>query len=208
MGKIKYYPPKTSNNVNGFYRLIIWDRKDVITLCHLFNGNLVLNLKIRQLVNLSLILNNRGEVFNVISKPNIITLDDAWLSGFTDAEGCFNTNLNKSNVIKFRFILDQNDKDVLEQVKYLFNSGSVTLKSKSSNLEFKRPIKDTYRYTLTKLNDILLVLNYFDNYPLKTNKLRSFIVWKIIYLMKVIKLNKTIGGFNIIKKIKSNTHFK
>lgn len=208
MGNIKYFPPKTCNNKNGFYRLIIWDRNDVLTLFHLFNGNLVLKLKIKQLEHLSQILEKRGEKFIFINKSNKITLQDAWLSGFTDAEGCFNIRLKTPLNINFRYILDQNDEDALKHIQNLFKTGKIVLKSKSSNVEFKTPIKNTYRYTIAKNGDTPLVLNYFDMYPLKTFKLRDFIAWKTIYLIKEMGLNKSISGWTIINKIKTETHSK
>lgn len=50
---------------------------------------------------------------NLIDKLIKPTLNDAWLSGFTDAEGCFNVKIDKrSNTVTgfsvmLRFILDQ-----------------------------------------------------------------------------------------------------
>lgn len=91
----------------------------------MFNGNLKLkhrklqlkvwyeNLKIKQKIsNLNLV-----ETFNIkeipklilVSDNNKITLNDAWLSGFTDAEGCFSLKISKTskgNYVGILFILD------------------------------------------------------------------------------------------------------
>jgi len=55
---------------------------------------LVLKHRIKQLSLWFSILDQKGvklPKFN--DKPISLTLDDAWLSGFTDAEGCFNVGI-------------------------------------------------------------------------------------------------------------------
>ena len=58
-----------------------------------------------------------------------------WLSGFTDAEGCFNVSITANSrytlghVIKMRYILDQKDSVILNKVYELFGFGKVTLRS-------------------------------------------------------------------------------
>lgn len=69
-----------------YHRFIVGDNANVRVLAHLFNGNLVIPLPITQL---QVWLNVRGGI-ELISTPIIPTLNDAWLSGFTDAEGCLN----------------------------------------------------------------------------------------------------------------------
>lgn len=73
-------------------------------LGHLFNGNFVLRHRISQLRAWLDAIGN----FKIKPKPVIPGLTDAWLSGFTDAEGCFNVNPRKTNrSVTIRFILDQ-----------------------------------------------------------------------------------------------------
>jgi hypothetical protein len=61
--------------------------------------------------------------------------------------------------------LDQNDELILNNIKLLFNNGKVTLRLNKIN---------QYRYTLTGFKSLLIIRNYFNNFPLKTNKLNSF----------------------------------
>lgn len=61
-----------------------------------------------------------------------ISLQDACLSGFTDAAlprggGCFTVFTSKTTGLKF--ILDQNNKQILENIAALFSGGTVTLRS-------------------------------------------------------------------------------
>jgi hypothetical protein len=65
----------------------------------LLNGNLVLQSRVNQLNKWNIALNNASNfnysLFYISDLPKLIentkepSLNDAWLSGFTDAEGCF-----------------------------------------------------------------------------------------------------------------------
>lgn len=120
-------------NINHFH--VIWyqvlDKQNIYLLTLLFNGNLVLEHRKSQLSYWIQALNktfasnkpalkNKQSLWTVdLSEINLIdklikpTLNDAWLSGFTDAEGCFNVKIDKrSNTVTgfsvmLRFILDQ-----------------------------------------------------------------------------------------------------
>lgn len=220
MGTVTTY----QKNKNSFSRLIITNPYDIFLLTLMFNGNLVLNHRINQLdkwiniINIKykyllntstayvgceannniLSINNKG--IKLINKPQIITLNDSWLSGFTDAEGCFNVTIIKNNryslgyVIKLRFILDQNDKLALNNIKVLFNKGKVSLRTNSVN---------HYRYTITSYSGLIDIYNYFNIFTLKTNKNKSFIKWSIIYNMILNKEHLSIKGLNKINIIKT-----
>ena len=67
-----------------------------------------------------------------------LSLNSVWLSGFTDAEGCFNVNITKRTTqtvgfrTKLRFILDQQySKDSLVEIKNLFNAGNISLRNET-----------------------------------------------------------------------------
>lgn len=118
---VKHFPQGKSGNKNDFYRLIVDNPSHILLLAFIFNGNLALTHKIQQLSLWVQALNNRFGV-NTILFINIavsVTLQDAWLSGFTDAEGCFNVSITTNaryalgHVIKMRYILDQKDSSIL-----------------------------------------------------------------------------------------------
>jgi len=105
------------------------------------------------------------------------SLDNAWLSGFTDREGCFAVGFKKtpSKVgygIRLRYILDQNDG--LNLFTHIINllGGTVYL----------RENKNTYRYTLTAFRLQKAILKYFDLFPLKSKKRQDFEFYKKIYI--------------------------
>lgn len=78
-------------------------------------------------------------------KPKKLTLDNAWFSGFVDAEGCFNVNITKRSEslnghrIRLIFIVDQKDaqKELLS-LKELLKTGNVSLRTQTNGV---------YRYT-------------------------------------------------------------
>eukprot|EP01133_Synstelium_polycarpum_P000010 gene10-16_t len=85
-----------------------------------------------------------------------VTLQDAWISGFTDAEGCFNINISprKEAVTGYRvvprFMLDQKDaNEVLQQIKVLFGYGRA-MRVKTVNVIFcyTAKISQDRRYNL------------------------------------------------------------
>lgn len=135
--------------------------------------------------------------------PIKFTLKDSWLSGFTDAEGCFSVNIyNGKNKVKYtrcRFILDQKDeKELLIEIKNKLKHGSVNLRSKINNV---------FRLTVSMNNpirkDFMLLIKYFQKFPLKTTKNLNFELWcKVIDLIKLKKHN-THEGLKIIKELRT-----
>jgi hypothetical protein len=118
-------------------------------------------------------LNHRfgANTIQVIITAVTVTLQDAWLSGFTDAEGCFNVSVTRNaryalgNVVKMRYILDQKDSTILLTIQNLFGFGKVTLRTKTDGV---------YRYTATGFKSMSDVISYFKAFPLYTKKAQSF----------------------------------
>ncbi|WDK23844.1 GIY endonuclease (mitochondrion) [Colletotrichum graminicola] len=160
----------------------------------MFNGNIVTNYKLNQ-------FKVWVDAFNKIYKTNIdcienkheLTLNNAWLSGFTDAEGCFtsSTSVSKSTgqtITTVRYVISQKDdigfsKDLADKI-----NGYVT------------HVKSYNGYNTVvnfgKLNKILL---YLKNYPLQTKKFISYKRWLKIYGLVKNKKHQTSQGKIIIK---------
>lgn len=136
IGVVKHFPQGKSGKNNDFYRWIVDNPLHILLLAFLFNGNLAQNHRIEQLALWVNALNNRfgSETIKLKNTPVSITLQDAWLSGFTDAEGCFNVSITVNSrytlghVIKMRYLLDQKDSVILNKVYELFGFGSIRLK--------------------------------------------------------------------------------
>lgn len=197
-------------NYNNFSRLIVTNINEIIILTYLFNGNLAIKHRINQLSSWINIINNNNYKFNLdnniifINKLVNISLNDSWLSGFTDAEGCFNVTITSNSryklnsVIKLRFILDQKDNDILNKICLLFNTGKVTLRDNNNN----------YRYTITGYKIMIRIINYFNKYELRTNKILSFKKWYYIYNMIINKEHLKLEGLLEIKILSKDINKK
>ena len=201
IGVVKHFPQgrrSARGKNNDFYRWMVDDPSHILLLAHLFNGNLAQNHRIQQLAKWVNSINNRfgSEIIKLNSTPAIITLQDAWLSGFTDAEGCFNVSITANSrytlghVIKMRYILDQKDNIVLNKVYELFGFGKVALRSETDGV---------YRYTVTGFKPLNDVIAYFKLFPLQTKKALSFEKWLTIHNQVSNKLHLTEEGLSQIR---------
>jgi hypothetical protein len=224
----------------SFSRYFVLDKQNIYLLTLFFNGNLVLEHSKSQLSYWIQALNktfssNKPALINQQSLPclwacgkswtvdleseiNLIdklikpTLNDAWLSGFTDAEGCFNVKIDKisNTVTGFRvmliFILDQQNSQYLflqpllvarQELRDLFSYGAVSLRAgKASN--------GVYRYQVNSFKGLIPIRNYFLNFPLKSKKLLSFQKWNEIYKMVLNKEHLLEKGLTSIRELSKN----
>lgn len=198
IGTVKHFPQGKSGNKNDFYRWSVDKFSHILLLAFLFNGNLALTHRIQQLSLWIQTLNNRFVKNTVLlnTTPVLITLKDAWLSGFTDAEGCFNVSITSNTryalgyVIKMRYLLDQKDSCILLSVRNLFGFGKVTLRYNTD---------EVYRYTATGFKFMYDIISYFKEFPLLTKKGRSFEKWLAIHNFVSNKLHLTEQGLAEVK---------
>lgn len=71
-----------------------------------------------------------------------------------------------------RFLLDQKDSAILNDICALFGFGKVTLRSETNNV---------YRYTVTGFTTMFPVISYFEAFPLRTKKAASFNKWLSVH---------------------------
>ena len=202
-GRIKHFT--STKNKNEFHRFIVDNNENILILTHLFNGNFILKHRQSQLefwINVlnSKNLNKEDNQIELLNNNLMPTLKDSWISGFTDAEGCFNINITsrKDTVTGYRivprFFLDQkNAFETLNNIHNLFNFGRVSLRSGTQNV---------YRYSVDSFKSLEPVINYFNTYPLKTKKQISFLNWSKVYNMLLNKEHLTDEGLLKIREIK------
>lgn len=170
IGKVNY------SEGNRCYRYIVKSHSEIIALFKIFNGNLVLDHRIKQLKRWYEILNSTSLNLNIrdnlntkfLSGSKLLSMESAWLAGFTDAEGCFNVNIikRKESVI-LRFILCQKNAEVvLLNIRSLIGHGYVTSEKNSIN-----------RYTVNTFIGAKSIISYFTRFTLKTSKVDSFNKW-------------------------------
>jgi hypothetical protein len=190
-------------------RFVIQDKKGLFIIANLFNYNLITHNKITQFRNFLSILNNYNQKGNKISpvietiqsnSKILPTLKDAWLSGFTDSEGCFSVSIKKKS-FNICFDIAQKHKEnliILEHLQSLFNIGKI----------YYHSVPNVYYYRITGLKNVTKIFSYFDYYTLRSKKIKSYILWKDLHSKRSNKdhLNATLRYSLIIlaKKVNNN----
>jgi hypothetical protein len=138
-----------------------------------------------------------AELVHITKSPEI-SLNNGWLSGITDSEGCFNIHISPrpANIVgfdtKLRFIIDQNDAKALNLIRNIFNTGYVS--QRKSNLA-------AFRYTSESFKGLEAIVVYFNAFPLKTFKKEAFIKWCDIRAMMANKEHLNLEGFTKIRAL-------
>ena len=238
IGKVKQFYDNKGNK--KFSRYIVSENKGIFLLYLLLNGNLILQSRVNQLTKWNTALSNGSKfdysLFQTKKVPVQIeslkepSLYDSWLSGFTDAEGCFSVkiaNEKRAHYVSLLFILDQkNEEKVLNKIALLFNT-TTKAKLKTVNKYIKDKnlisyINNMFRLTLSCRNPWLQlrtasndkkksihynICNYFTKYPLKTSKLKSFFIWTEILNLVLSKQSKSEEEINLIRKLRHNMNY-
>lgn len=126
------------------FRYAVSARSQIYKLLLLFEGNFLLEKRKKQLDMWYPHFHHCSKSFQKDEKyPNFLT--NSWLSGFTDAEGCFSVYQVKDNRYKrgyrlrFRYILDQKgEKSLMESIGLCIGGGKVSLRVPKE--------KELYRY--------------------------------------------------------------
>jgi hypothetical protein len=179
-------PYFNKNAINSYHRYRVANLKGTEKLIGIFNGNLVLNkTKHRFSEYLDAFNNYYSEIGNDINKQIHFdnktirpTLEDAWLSGFIDSEGCFNCVVVKNKITKepstvsLRITLVQkSEPEVFKYLKSLLH-GALQHEVK----------KDAYRLSCNSVKSRNIILDYLLKYPLKSKKTIAYSRFKKLHV--------------------------
>jgi hypothetical protein len=119
----------------------------------------------------------RGKEEKVVSCPIGVVgkLHPYHVTGFSDGESCFIISILKSGTktgfavsAGFQISLHQKDRTLLEMIKAYFNGvGSITNHG-----------KDSIKYRVTSLKDLMVIIDHFDKYSLITQKWADYTLFK------------------------------
>jgi hypothetical protein len=118
-----------------------------------------------------------------------VSLDNAWLSGFIDAEGCFyaqcRDQIGRKTFLDQKMTLTQ--KDVLGGEALIFQKILLLFQSNAKVSTFKNKNIDSIyiRIEFGSLKSHELISNYLFKYRLRTVKYISFHRWWRVYLYRV-----------------------
>jgi len=162
-------------------RYVTQNKKEIELLVHLFNGNLILPRRKEKFEEFvkgfnTWVTKGRIQLNTVEIKHTYIlpSLDNNWLSGFTDGEGCFTCSINKDKGFSFNFNISQKweqNVKILEHLCSLFNAGKVS----------KHSSDNAYEYRIGGLENCRNVFTYFNNYNLITKKSAAYVAWKEVH---------------------------
>jgi hypothetical protein len=214
-GTLEY--PKNVNYLN----LLIQDISTLYKVTVLINGKMR-TPKIEALHRLIDWLNDRSDQKEKLIKLGLDTsslVNNAWLSGFLEADGNFycNYSINASgiaNSIKYYMRISQravytrkNDPTkseisflpLMETIANSFDVSKVNLinRKKSNYTEEAYEVRTVKRESCEKL------INYLSKYPLFSSKYLDFLCWSEIHEINKSKLYKTLEGTNKLISLKS-----
>jgi hypothetical protein len=119
-----------------------------------------------------------------------VTLNNAWLSGFSDAEGCFGAYNRPSNkYIKIRYVVSQKwEEKLMSKIAKLFDGNIYYLKS-----------YEGYNMVVSSLSKLKKVINYFEKYLLKTKKYTDYSNWLEVHRLVSNKQHLDKSGSDKVK---------
>ncbi|KAM4054277.1 LAGLIDADG endonuclease (mitochondrion) [Hirsutella rhossiliensis] len=156
-------------------RYICKDKKGLFIILSLINGKFVTESKYNQLIR-----QNYSKYFNIRILPPLkrLFLDNFWLAGFTQADGCFYINIVKSPTnetgysVRLEYSIKQKDKLPLELLHDHLKTGNITQDGSG-----------IWYYKSSDFNTAARLINYFDKYHVFGGKYVNFIKFRKVYRM-------------------------
>lgn len=131
------------------------------------------------------------------------------ITGLVDAEGCFrisilknqNFDVDKGNVpfntrLYFQITFHKKDENLLELLK---------LNLKVGKIYKSRP--EAYEFQVSFIKDIKSIIEFFDNYPLITQKFGDYMLFKKAYELIINKQHLTMEGLLKLIALKSSNNW-
>lgn len=176
-GSVMKKGPRTS-------RFVVQNLTDLYKILLILNGNFVLPSRQKRLRAMIEAFNKKAKInrkklaiepISDVKHPVEPSMNNAWLSGFTDAKGCFTVSfLRGSATYRFGFIVAQKHSEnlpVLSQLILMFGAGTIEPHSK----------KEHFGYILSGIQNCQAVFAYFKTFALKTKKAQSFMLWTEVF---------------------------
>lgn len=162
-------------------RYICKNQKGLSIILSLINGKLISHYKYEQLtasVNSS--SHKYSEYFNIKILPPLknLSLNNYWLAGFTQADGCFHISVAKSKThktgysVRLEYSLKQNDCLPLKLLYDYLKKGNLSQYSTG-----------IWCYKSSGFSTASDLINYFDKYHLFGGKYISYLKFRKVYIM-------------------------
>ena len=162
-------------------RYVTQSKKEIEVIINLFNGNIILPTrkeKLGKFIQGFNIWANKGNIRlqPIVFIENFIlpSLNNSWLGGFTEGEGCFTCSIGEKKGYSFNYSIAQKGESnivILKHISLLFKAGIVSNHS----------VKNVYEYRIAGVKNCPNIFPYFDKYCLLTKKHLSYTLWKQVY---------------------------
>ncbi len=154
------------------------NRAGLITLINDVNGLIRNPTRLLQMNKLCVKLNIE------LKYANNITFNDGWLSGFIDSDGSIYYNESSGQVF---ICISQKNKYLLEPLIDIYG-GRVDISS---------PKIEAFKYVIYRKTELFnLINNYFNKYPLRTEKMKRVNLIKQFYLVRLSKKENDVVKIN------------
>jgi len=199
-----------TNKINQLYKLIDWyNRENPLKL----EKELVFNGREKNKNDLGL-----GQI-NTVEKKGIDKssfLENAWLSGFIDGDGCFylrctepKENNKYTSKFECKFEISQSSQNLLSDLSSLQSRPniieSISLFLGSNPKQVKQKTKfPQWRSRTVNVEQNRFLVEYLTKYPLQSSKYLDFMDWSKAVDIFLKKEHKTLQGKNNILSLKKN----
>jgi hypothetical protein len=177
---------------------IIKKKADILFICELINGYFR-TPKIEALHCILKYLNEKYDTnFQLKGLDNSCISSNAWLSGFSDADGNFNlviTERRNTKCIRISFCIELQQAHSKYENKDYGGSSFFGICSKLSSFfttnlysrtrKLKEKTHSSVIVIAHHLESHKIVCNYFDTYPLFSSKFKDFQDWRIVHKMQL-----------------------
>jgi len=182
-----------------YYRYIVSKNENLVKLIHIFNGNLVLDKTNERYKEWLELYNSKAETkinLKLKKESKLLSINSPWLTGFIDAEGCFDAPLrNKRKTFRMRFSIKQKgEKQIMSLLPHLF------CKNKKTGHIYQK--KDITIFTMDSFVSLKYLNIYLSKYPLKSNKKIAYMKWLKLY--RVLEDGGRGKSFDTIEKMSKN----
>jgi hypothetical protein len=115
-------------------------------------------------------------------------LNPWYVSGFCDGEAAF-TYSKSAETFALYFSIKQRGENrrLIEEIQqYFHNVGNIYLGKDSTSSQNRDFFKPSVFYRVTKINELKVIIDHFDRYPLQSKKkLEAYGVWRQMVLYKL-----------------------
>lgn len=175
-------------------RFVVSNQAGLSHVLSLVNGKLVHDAKVNQLKK------NGYEKFCAL-KParKKISLTNAWLAGFLDADGSLGIFLAPSKThkaglsVRLEVNLSQKEPFLLQALAQIFKAGKI----------YKHKTKSDFKLTLTGLKRLKILFVYLDHFQLRSKKYVQYFLLRKAYLKCVEKKHLQPDGLRFISDLKT-----